>query len=295
MRCTIALACLLAAASAKPAHFAAPKLEQGQKALLSGHKKTLKTKRREAHRMNKAVTKRTSWEDWFVTAPSTVGCDTFDAYYYISDDEYCNQVWRDWDAMCAGNDGDMATECSNEENFMNGFYLRTRKQATGRKQIQLAAKHSKTMAKRTQDDWEPTTPSGDCINIDAYYYWSGTECDEIWSDWDDYCWWADDETWWAECAPVEQAVAATFNAERPSGECLNWEAYEYWSGTDCDDVWWNWDDACSIWWSDECEAAELDMWNLLPEAERPSGECLNWDAYYYTSGDYCDDVWYNWD
>ena len=184
MRCTIALACLLAAASAKPAHFAAPKLEQGQKAMLSGHKKTLKTTRREAHRMNKAVTKRTSWEDWFVTAPSTVGCDTFDAYYYISDDEYCNQVWRDWDAMCAGNDGDMATECSNEENFMNGFYLRTRKQATGRKQIQLAAKHSKTMAKRTQDDWEPTTPSGDCINIDAYYYWSGTDCDDVWYNWD---------------------------------------------------------------------------------------------------------------
>ena len=103
--------------------------------------------------MNKAVTKRTSIEDWFVTAPSSVGCDYWDAYLYISDDETCNQVWKDWDMMCAGNDGDMATECSNEENFTNSLNLRTRKQATGRKQIQLAAKHSKTMAKRTQDDW----------------------------------------------------------------------------------------------------------------------------------------------
>ena len=148
----------------------------------------LKTKRREASRMNKTVTKRTSWEDWLVTAPSTVGCSNVEAYLYISDSEYCNQVWIDWDTMCANNDGDMVTECRNEEEFMWGLNLRTRKQTAGRKHFQLAAKNSKTMAKRTQDGY-PETPYGECINSDAYYYWSGTDCDDVWVNWDDWCRW----------------------------------------------------------------------------------------------------------
>ena len=29
--------------------------------------------------------------------------------------------------------------------------------------------------------------------------------------------------------------------------------------------------------------------------EAPEGECLNFDAYYYNSGTYCDGIWQAWD
>ena len=61
-------------------------------------------------------------------------------------------------------------------------------------------------------------------------------------------------------------------ADRPSGECLNWDAYYYSSGTDCDDVWSKWDDRCGFWWSDECDAAEEDMWGSWEDWEDENDE-----------------------
>ena len=31
------------------------------------------------------------------TSPKDAGCMNWDAFYYISDDQYCNEVWQEWD------------------------------------------------------------------------------------------------------------------------------------------------------------------------------------------------------
>lgn len=36
-------------------------------------------------------------------------------------------------------------------------------------------------------------------------------------------------------------------------------AYDYFSGTKCDDVWYKWDMACAMYYSDECEEMEILM------------------------------------
>ena len=90
--------------------------------------------------------------------------------------------------------------------------------------------------------------------------------------------------------------------EAPEGECLNFEAYHYISGTDCDGIWQAWDEWCSGLDMQDYEAicmpvieslsnpvdADIDIVDTTLDAVRPEGECLNWDSFYYgVENPYC--------
>ena len=121
---------------------------------------------------------------------------------------------------------------------------------------------NKNKPKTMQSD-QPEAPSGECLNFEAYVYESGTKCDTIWSDWDNWCWSQDVQAYEDYCQPVEdnlnRSYAESLDADRPEGECLNWLAYNYLSETECDQVWLDWDAMCAYWFDEECWAVEEDM------------------------------------
>ena len=45
----------------------------------------------------------------------------------------------------------------------------------------------------------PEAPTTECMNELSYEYRSDTTCDQIWADWDEWCWVQDDETYFAFC------------------------------------------------------------------------------------------------
>ena len=78
--------------------------------------------------------------------------------------------------------------------------------------------------------------------------------------------------------------------EAPSGDCLNFEAYNYTSGTECDGIWKAWDEWC--WEVDQetydafCSPVEDALNKAYADslnAVRPEGECLDWMAWLYES------------
>ena len=80
--------------------------------------------------------------------------------------------------------------------------------------------------------------------------------------------------------------------EAPSGDCLNFEAYNYTSGTECDGIWKAWDEWC---WDGRVDQETYDAFCSPVEdalnkayadslnAVRPEGECLDWMAWLYES------------
>ena len=41
----------------------------------------------------------------------------------------------------------------------------------------------------------PEAPTENCMNEESYEYRSGTDCDQMWADWDEWCWIQDDKTY----------------------------------------------------------------------------------------------------
>ena len=41
----------------------------------------------------------------------------------------------------------------------------------------------------------PVAPTESCMNEESYEYRSGTDCDQMWADWDEWCWSQDDKTY----------------------------------------------------------------------------------------------------
>ena len=93
--------------------------------------------------------------------------------------------------------------------------------------------------------------------------------------------------------------------EAPEGDCLNFDAYTYESGTECDGIWEAWDNWC---WDDRvdwetydanCQPVEDNLNKAYADslnAKRPEGECLTWEAWYYESSNtVCNDTWILWD
>ena len=91
--------------------------------------------------------------------------------------------------------------------------------------------------------------------------------------------------------------------EAPEGECLNFEAYHYISGTDCDGIWQAWDDYCwgldGVDYDAICKPVEEALYIASADAigaVRPEGECLNWDSYNYgVENPECSQIWEDWD
>jgi len=62
-----------------------------------------------------------------------------------------------------------------------------------------------------------------------------------------------------DTAPVDTAPAAGGTIVRPTGDCLNWDAREYKSDTDCVAIWRVWDEDCVNARSAECVSVRKDM------------------------------------
>merc|ERR1719507_173443 len=86
----------------------------------------------------------------------------------------------------------------------------------------------------------------------------------------------DAEDWMLEIALVELA------APRPTGDCLTEEAYNYWSqDEECNAMWEAWDTYCWLDWTEECTAAEEDIWGEWVED--------NWDWENWEDEDWLED------
>ena len=107
--------------------------------------------------------------------------------------------------------------------------------ALGRKSLALK-KNMQEAASGAAMDEKPEEPSQECFDWDSFYAKSGTDCDDIWRAWDDWC---VDYTV-DGCRRVNDAfyehMAA--NAKRPDDVgCMDWESYYKMSDTECDTVW----------------------------------------------------------
>ena len=94
-------------------------------------------------------------------APSaSAGCFT-EASYWYDDRSFC---WQEWDQYCGPN-WDVDQQCED---------------------IEKAYQESKNS---TPSDCPvaPTRPTTECFTEEAFNYNSGTTCDQIWKDWDTYC------------------------------------------------------------------------------------------------------------
>jgi hypothetical protein len=144
-----------------------------------------------------------------------------------------------------------------------------RKNANTKRAMKKAGKKNVKMSKRHNDDeeWTPDAPSDECMTVEAYEYYSeDEECNTQWEEWDYYCW--SGEWLWeptdaciqAEDDMLEVALVA-LEAPRPTEECLTVEAYNYYSDDEeCNAMWEDWDIFCWLDWTDECTAAEVDIW-----------------------------------
>lgn len=143
-----------------------------------------------------------------------------------------------------------------------------RKKANTKRAMKRAGKKNVKMSKRREeDDWTPSAPTEECMTVEAYEYYSDNEeCNTQWEEWDYYCWsgewlWEptdaciEAEEWMLEVALVE------LEAPRPTEDCLTVEAYNYYSDDEeCNAMWEAWDIYCWLDWTDECTAAEEDIW-----------------------------------
>lgn len=134
--------------------------------------------------------------------------------------------------------------------------------------------------------------------VDAYFYESGTSCDQAWESWDEYC----DFLYWdswdydrgkdeAGCEKAEEVIEDILEEMRPPKHCISYDAYNWESGTSCDEIWEAWDEVCERDWNYICDESEIEMVEFM----RPSGKCLTVKAYFSDSDDEeCNEVWEEW-